>query len=94
MTDNIVEFPKNELEVEFTPEGDSDVDQVANAFICLGAGVREMGNVDYDALFYGAIAAAGWFAAEMGMSAQEFSDLLKQVEVREEKRPTPDPLGA
>lgn len=92
MTDNIVEFPKRELEVEFAPE--SDVDQVANAFVCLGAGIKQMGEVEPESLFYGAIAAAGFFAAEMGMSAQEFSDLLKQVEVREEKRPTPDPLGS
>ena len=95
MSDNVIEFPGVELHVEYTPEPDEDaVERMSNAMVTIAVGARELGVGDWDQAFYGAISAAGFFASQMGLTSDQFLEILGSVEAYEEERPSSDPSGA
>ena len=84
MTDNVVEFPKAEMEVSFTPELDEDEIAMITAFLTTQInGLLVTADIRMESAVYACLRAAAHAALEDGWSAEDFQAFCKSTEIQE-----------
>lgn len=84
MTDNVVEFPKAEMEVSFTPELDEDEIVMVTTFLMTQInGLVVSAGIRMESAVYACLRAAAHAALEDGWSAEDFEAFCKSTEIQE-----------
>ena len=84
MTDNIIDFPNKELEVNFIPEGfETEVEDVATFIQCLLNGLYVTGEFDWEAGVHACFLAAMHCAVNAGYTAEDFNKVAGSVKAQE-----------
>lgn len=84
MTDNVVQFPKAEMEVSFTPELDDDEITMITTFLATQInGLVVSADIRMESAVYACLRAAAHAALEDGWSAEDFEAFCKSTEIQE-----------
>ena len=84
MTDNVVQFPKAEMEVSFTPELDDDEITMITTFLATQInGLVVSADIKMESAVYACLRAAAHAAMEDGWSAKDFEAFCKSTEIQE-----------
>ena len=84
MTDNVVKFPKAEMEVSFTPELDEDEIVMVTTFLMTQInGLVVSADIRMESAVYACLRAAAHAALEDGWSAEDFEAFCKSTEIQE-----------
>ena len=84
MSDNIIDFPKPELEVEFIPEEfESEVEDVAVFIECLLNGLYVTGDFNWEAGVHACFIGAMHCAVNAGYTAEDFNRVAGSVKAHD-----------
>lgn len=84
LTDNVLEFPKSDLEVSFEPEIDQDEVSMVTAFIVTQInGLAVSADIRMESAVYACLRAAAHAALEDGWSADDFEAFCKSTQIEE-----------
>lgn len=84
MSDNIIDFPNKELQVDFVPEDfEGEVEDVATFLQCLLNGLYVTGEFDWEVGVHACFIAAMQCAVNAGYTAEEFNRVARSIEAQD-----------